>query len=141
MEEEDDDDDNDEEDEEPSEQDSPSNKETPSYATSPAPRLPPPHATRRPAVASRSEPQRQSPDPGAEADEDVNVPPVMPEKLLTALLYSHFQQPETKIGREARGLVGKYVETFVREAVARAIVERKGAAGGGDFLEVCFPCL
>ena len=126
---------------EPSEKDSLGNNETSSDATSPAaaapPQPPPPRATRRPVVASRSEPQRRSPGPGAEADEDVNVPPVMPEKLLTALLYSHFQQAETKLGREARGLVGRYVETFVREAVARAIVERKGVAGGGDFLEVC----
>lgn len=71
-------------------------------------------------------------------------PPVVPEKLLTSLLHSHFQQPDTKIGRDARGLVGKYVETFILEAVARAVVERKGGAGtmknagsGSDFLEVC----
>ena len=36
-------------------------------------------------------------------------------------------------------MVGKYMETFVREAIARAAFERSEAGGkgiGGDFLEV-----
>ena len=47
-----------------------------------------------------------------------------------------------RIGKEANGLIGKYMETFVREAIARAAFERaeaqKEEVGGieGDFLEV-----
>lgn len=46
-----------------------------------------------------------------------------------------------RIGKEANAAVGKYFETFVREAIARAAFERAetvGSAGGrGDgFLEV-----
>jgi len=45
-----------------------------------------------------------------------------------------------KIGKEAMGVVGEYIGTFVREALARAIYEREGGgeeAGGGDgFLQV-----
>ena len=70
-------------------------------------------------------------------------PPVIPEKLLQVLLKQHFEDEKTGIEGDARKLVAKYMETFVREAVARAVVERKGAADegtdqgiGGDFLEV-----
>ena len=44
-----------------------------------------------------------------------------------------------RIGKEANGVVGKYMETFVREAIARAAFERQeaGVEGmAGDFLEV-----
>lgn len=47
-----------------------------------------------------------------------------------------------KIGREANTLVGKYLDTFVREAIARAAFERNQAdeaTGTGDgFLEVSY---
>lgn len=49
-----------------------------------------------------------------------------------------------RIGKEANGVVGKYMETFVREAIARAALERSEAVAqgnvaagvAGDFLEV-----
>ena len=45
-----------------------------------------------------------------------------------------------RIGKDANALVGKYMETFVREALARAAFERgegRGEGGrGGDFVEV-----
>lgn len=52
-----------------------------------------------------------------------------------------------RIGKDAMGVVGKYVETFVREALARAAYERQLALqekvgkgekvrAGEDFLEV-----
>ena len=44
-----------------------------------------------------------------------------------------------RIGKEANGVVGKYMETFVREAIARAAFERAEAGKqgiDGDFLEV-----
>lgn len=47
----------------------------------------------------------------------------------------------TRISKAADRAVGKYVETFVREAIARAVYERRGVEGGrtggaGTFLEV-----
>jgi len=65
----------------------------------------------------------------------------IPPKLLTRLLYEGFEDKDMKIGKEAMGVVGKYVETFVREAVARAVFERKddedGDELGDGFLQVC----
>ncbi|KAI4176804.1 MAG: hypothetical protein LQ346_007789 [Caloplaca aetnensis] len=70
-------------------------------------------------------------------------PPTIPPKLLTRLLHHHLQEKEggiTKIGKDANALVGKYMETFVREAIARAAFERsltdEGAGVGDGFLEV-----
>ena len=43
------------------------------------------------------------------------------------------------MGKDANALVGKYMETFVREALARAALERESAEGrevGPGFLEV-----
>ena len=95
--------------------------------------------------ASDEEPRRQS-RPAAQSPVPTasdNEPPVIPERLLQVLLKHHYEDKTTNIGADARKLVAKYMETFVREAVARAIVERKGTADdggspgvGGDFLEV-----
>ncbi|KAL8767221.1 MAG: hypothetical protein Q9209_006226 [Squamulea sp. 1 TL-2023] len=70
-------------------------------------------------------------------------PPVVPPKLVTKLLYHHLEKHDgeaMKIGKEANKIVGKYFDTFVREAIARAAFERSQAdeaAGTGDgFLEV-----
>ncbi len=44
-----------------------------------------------------------------------------------------------RIGKDATAAVGKYIDTFVREAIARAAYERGEAAGtgkGDGFLEV-----
>ena len=67
----------------------------------------------------------------------------IPTKLLTTLLHHNFQDKEkTKIGKDASLVVGHYVDTFVREALARAVYERQEAdreteGGRGDgFLEV-----
>lgn len=74
-------------------------------------------------------PPPQSEDPGS------RIPP----KLLTKLLHHHFEHDKTRIGKDANALLGKYMETFVREALARAAYERskaEGGAAGRDFLEV-----
>ena len=61
------------------------------------------------------------------------------------ILQQHFEDPATSLNPDAKKLVAKYMETFVREAIARAVVERKGSVEegggggggiGGDFLEV-----
>ncbi|MCJ1356615.1 MAG: hypothetical protein MMC33_006610 [Icmadophila ericetorum] len=68
-------------------------------------------------------------------------PPVIPPELLTWLLQHHFTDKSTKVGKEAKGPIGKYMETFVREALARAAFERSETDGGksrAEFLEVGF---
>jgi len=67
----------------------------------------------------------------------------IPPELLTVLLHSFFKKEGTRIGKEANKAVGMYMETFVREALARAAWIREegnngegGARDGGGFLEV-----
>lgn len=67
--------------------------------------------------------------------EDVDVmssEPTIPPKLLTRLLHHHFQNEKTKIGKDANEVVAKYVDIFVREALARAVYERSESEGGMD---------
>jgi CENP-S associating Centromere protein X len=78
--------------------------------------------------------------------------PAIPPKLLTKLLHHHFTSDKIKITKDANAVVAKYVDIFVREALARAAYERVGenfnsgdtvdGLGGGrgfgdGFLEVC----
>ncbi|RAH60259.1 hypothetical protein BO85DRAFT_446804 [Aspergillus piperis CBS 112811] len=77
------------------------------------------------------------------SDDVLTNDPVIPPKLLTRLLHHHFQNEKTKIAKDANTVVAKYVDVFVREALARAAFERteavgKGASIGDGFLEVCF---
>jgi CENP-S associating Centromere protein X len=59
--------------------------------------------------------------------------PGIPPKLLTRLLHHHFQNPKTKITKDANEVVAKYIDIFVREALARAAYERaEGNAANGD---------
>jgi centromere protein X len=64
----------------------------------------------------------------------------IPPDLLTRLLHENFKEEGTRLSKDASKAVGKYMETFVREALARAafarveIEERSGRADG--FLEV-----
>lgn len=83
---------------------------------------------------SNDKDETRPPSPSQPAD----PPPSIPPKLLTKLLHHHFENDKTRIGKDASKLVGKYMETFVREALARAAYERVEAEGEGatkDFLE------
>ncbi|KAK4038149.1 mitochondrial carrier domain-containing protein [Parachaetomium inaequale] len=55
----------------------------------------------------------------------------IPGELLTRVLHAFFEREGTRITRDANAAVGRYVDVFVREAIARAAVEREGG-----FLEV-----
>ncbi|KAH8433540.1 CENP-X/MHF2 family protein [Aspergillus melleus] len=78
----------------------------------------------------------------AEESNDVTLAePEIPPKLLTRLLHTHFQNPKTKIAKDANAVVAKYMDVFVREALARAAFERaevngEGASFADGFLEV-----
>lgn len=72
-----------------------------------------------------------------------SVAPI-PEKLVHRLLAHHFEKGDkTKISVDARDLVSRYLEVFVREAIMRSAFEKderlsgdSGGGGGGGFLEV-----
>ncbi|KAL8927613.1 MAG: hypothetical protein Q9172_001323 [Xanthocarpia lactea] len=81
--------------------------------------------------------------PAAEPSSTQNPPPIIPPKLITRTLYHQLGKADgndMKIGKEANIILGKYFDTFVREAIARAAFERSQAdeaTGTGDgFLEV-----
>ena len=65
----------------------------------------------------------------------------IPPDLLTRLLYENFKEEGTRLSKDASRAVGKYMETFVRESLARAAFarveaeEKRGGMGDG-FLEV-----
>ncbi|KAF2740815.1 hypothetical protein EJ04DRAFT_424334 [Polyplosphaeria fusca] len=63
----------------------------------------------------------------------------IPANLLIRLLYEGFEDQNTQIQKGAMELVGHYMNIFVREAIARARFERRGAGKGGisdGFLQV-----
>ena len=66
-----------------------------------------------------------------DGDEEEEPEKSIPPKLLTRLLHEFFQQDSTRVSKDANAAIGKYVDTFVREAIARAAREREGG-----FLEV-----
>ncbi|KAI9721821.1 MAG: hypothetical protein M1812_002157 [Candelaria pacifica] len=85
------------------------------------------------------EEQPEEPDPTPlESSQDAT--PTLPPKLLTKLLHEHFTDDRTRISKDANKVVAKYMETFIKEALARAALEREESASGGGatdgFLEV-----
>ncbi|KAF4584369.1 CENP-S complex, centromere protein X [Ophiocordyceps camponoti-floridani] len=71
----------------------------------------------------------QEPEP--EAEEQPEPEKMIPRDLLTRVLHEFFVKDATRISRDANAAVGKYVDVFVREAIARAAVDKRGG-----FLEV-----
>lgn len=63
---------------------------------------------------------------------------------MTRLLHENFKEEGTRLSKDASAAVGRYMETFVREALARAAFARievdersgRGAGAGDGFLEV-----
>lgn len=52
----------------------------------------------------------------------------IPAPLLARLLHENFEDPNTQIQKGAMTLTGRYMEIFVREALARAKHERARSA-------------
>lgn len=78
--------------------------------------------------------------PAESTDSPINpsdATPTIPPDLLTKLLHEFFEDDRTRISADANALVAKYIETFVKEALARATLERSESSGSSDkFLEV-----
>ncbi|KJZ80261.1 hypothetical protein HIM_00111 [Hirsutella minnesotensis 3608] len=71
------------------------------------------------------------PEPDRAAEEPAETEKSIPRDLLTRVLHEFFAKDATRISRDANAAVGKYVDVFVREAIARAAVDKRGG-----FLEV-----
>lgn len=70
---------------------------------------------------------------GRDGDANDATPPEksIPKDLLTRILHEFFTKDSTRISRDANAAMGKYMDIFVREAIARAAVEKNAG-----FLEV-----
>lgn len=62
-----------------------------------------------------------------EEEPDKTIPP----DLLTRILHEFFEKDGTRITKDANNAMAKYMDVFVKEAIARAAAERTGG-----FLEV-----
>lgn len=85
-------------------------------------------------------PQRRRSGPATAANrhssgaaKDVTIEKTIPQNLLTRILHDLFEKDATRVSRDANAAVGKYVDVFVREAIARTAVEKRSG-----FLEVFF---
>ncbi|KAI1781189.1 hypothetical protein F4818DRAFT_398240 [Hypoxylon cercidicola] len=65
-----------------------------------------------------------------DSDEDEELKTIPPE-LLTHVLHQFFEKDGTKVSKDANAAVAKYMDIFVREAIARTVVEKEKG-----FLEV-----
>ncbi|KAB8300493.1 hypothetical protein EYC80_000658 [Monilinia laxa] len=54
-----------------------------------------------------------------EDDEETDERTKIPDDLLSKIMHELFTEPNSRISKEANKAVGKYMDTFVREAVAR----------------------
>jgi hypothetical protein len=70
--------------------------------------------------------------PEDDAPEAISQPTMdpIPPNLLARILHEGFENSDTKIDKGAMELTGKYMEIFVREAIARARFERADAKRG-----------
>lgn len=73
--------------------------------------------------------------------EDDEPKATIPADLLTRLLHEFFEKDGTRISKGANEAVAKYMDIFVREAIARAAVEKEGGFLEVDDLEKIAPQL
>lgn len=66
-----------------------------------------------------------------DSDDDEEPSKTIPPDLLTRILHEFFEKEGTRITKDANNAVAQYMDTFVKEAIARAAAERQGG-----FLEV-----
>jgi hypothetical protein len=80
-------------------------------------------------------------DSDSQAEQEDERREAIPPELLMRLLHENFKEKGTRLSKDASNAVGRYMETFVREALARAAfarveIEEREAGAGGGFLEV-----
>lgn len=70
--------------------------------------------------AAQPAPLPQPPHPATAIGSKKDDIPLLPSALITRLLHESFEDKSTKIGKDANALTARYLDLFVREAVARA---------------------
>jgi histone H3/H4 len=83
--------------------------------------LPPPRLPSLSPLSSAAQPVPPPPKhPAAAIGSKKDDIPLLPSALITRLLHESFEDKSTKIDKEANALTARYLDLFVREAVARA---------------------
>lgn len=72
-----------------------------------------------------------SPPPALPVRDSEDIPGI-PAALLTRIAHSHFQHADTGLSAAGQAALGRYVDIFVREAVARAAEVQRKREGEGD---------
>ncbi|KAH8195960.1 hypothetical protein TruAng_009880 [Truncatella angustata] len=94
-----------------------------------------------PANNHNGEEEEEEGEEEEEDDMDDEPQASIPPELLTRLLHEFFEKDGTRISKGANEAVAKYMDIFVREAIARAAVEKEGGFLEVDDLEKIAPQL
>ncbi|KUI62540.1 Centromere protein X [Cytospora mali] len=78
---------------------------------------------------------------GVDDDDDEEPEKTIPPELLTRILHEFFEKDGTRITKDANSAVAKYMDIFVKEAIARAAAERDGGFFEVEDLEKIAPQL
>ncbi|KAI1494438.1 CENP-S associating centromere protein X-domain-containing protein [Biscogniauxia mediterranea] len=93
-----------------------------------------PFADDEPPPRKRQSQDMEIDEDGGEEEEDEDeseTQKTIPPELLTRILHEFFEKDSTRISKDANAAVAKYMDIFVREAIARTAVEKESG-----FLEV-----
>lgn len=83
-------------------------------------------------VEDEDDDQNEAADQEVDISDDEEPEKTIPPDLLTRILHEFFEKDGTRITKDANNTVARYMDVFVKEAIARAAAEREGG-----FLEVC----
>ncbi|KAI6819105.1 hypothetical protein KC315_g12406 [Hortaea werneckii] len=120
-------------------------KTKPTARSIPSPKLPPAASKRKkPArpkspvpISDDNSSPRSSPPAGGEQppgpSQSLETPGV-PQNLLVRLLHENLRDKKTQIDKNAIQVLDKYIEVFVREAIARTSLSKQERAASGEIL-------
>lgn len=94
------------------------------------------HSAAAASVSEADGPLDQAQGEGEDEDEDEvegEQGKTIPAALLTRLLHEFFAKEGTRLTKDANTAVARYMDVFIREAIARSVAERDDSHG---FLEV-----
>ncbi|KAI7090771.1 hypothetical protein KC356_g1243 [Hortaea werneckii] len=120
-------------------------KTKPSARSIPSPKLPPAASKRKkPArpkspvpISDDNSSPRSSPPAGGEqppGPSQCSETPGVPQNLLVRLLHENLRDKKTQIDKNAIQVLDKYIEVFVREAIARTSLSKQERAASGEIL-------
>lgn len=121
-------------------------KTRPTARSIPSPKPPPaannkrkkPTRTKSPVpISDDNSPPRSSPPAEVEqppSPSQSSETPGVPQNLLVRLLHENFRDKKTQIDKNAIQVLDKYIEVFVREAIARTSLSKQERAASGEIL-------